>query len=46
MCCSVKVFGSILVRAVKCTIERLGGVRENESLELCESFWMHAIENS
>ena len=46
MWCSVRVFRSIRVRAVKCTIERLGGVRENESLELCESFWMHTIENS
>ena len=30
MWCRVIVFGSIRVRAVKCTIERLGGVRERE----------------
>ena len=30
MWCSVRVFGNIRVRAVKCTIERLGGVRERE----------------
>ena len=46
MWCSVRVFWNIRVKAVKCTIKRLGGVREREFgavwefLNACHCYWI------